>query len=90
MSTATLSTTGIPYAIDFDHATKGFRVTVDGQYIGHRSTFHDSEELAREHIYDLTVGGARSTATQLDGGSSDEDIAADSAETRATAARLVD
>jgi hypothetical protein len=49
----------------------------DGQYLGSRETEPQARTLCDEHVYDLISDGMMYTATQLDGGASDEEIAAD-------------
>ena len=71
------SAPAIPYTITYSRETKDYDVTVDGQYVGSRPTYHAGETLAREVRYELASSGATRTATELDGGSSDEEIAAD-------------
>ena len=77
MAATTHSTTGIPYAIIYSRADRDYAITVDGQYIGSAATYHDAEERVREYFYDLISSGALYTATELDGGSSVEEIVAD-------------
>ncbi len=73
----TTHTNGIEYSIQYSRADRDYSITVDGQYIGSAANQHEAEEKALAYIYDLETSGALYTATQLDGGSSVEEIAAD-------------
>jgi len=74
------STTTIPTEgkhIQYDRETKDYACYLDGEYIGHRANYSDAETTLNGLIYDKQAHGDYATATQLDGGSSDEEIAAD-------------
>ena len=75
MTTATSFTKEIAY----DRETRDFRATLDGNYIGHFGSYHEAELALDQVAYNLVMDGQCATATELDGGASVEEIAADHA-----------
>lgn len=75
MTTATSFTKEIAY----DRETRDFRATLDGNYIGHFDSYYEAEVALDEVAYNLVIDGQCATATELDGGASVEEIAADHA-----------
>ena len=63
--------------VRYNRENSDFDFYFDRQYLGSRTTEHDARECLNEYVYDLERSGAMYTATQLDAGSSVEEIAAD-------------
>jgi len=57
-------------SIEYDRETRDYRATLDGDYIGHFSTFHAAEVMLDRVAFDLIADGMCLTATQLDGAQS--------------------
>jgi hypothetical protein len=70
--------TTVEKRIAYNRTTRDYDCYVDGRYVGSRPTYSDGETLCNEVAYDLITSGALYTATQLDGGSAPEAMAADS------------
>ena len=66
-------------SISYDREIREFKATLDGNYIGHFGSYHEAELALDEVAYNLVVDGQCATATELDGGASVEEIAADHA-----------
>lgn len=73
MTTATSFTKEIAY----DRETRDFRATLDGNYIGHFDSYYEAEVALDQVAYDMLMDGQCTTATELDGGSDIDTIAAD-------------
>ena len=61
----------------YNRETMDYDAFFDGQYLGSRESMDEVRDLVNEHVYDLERSGMMYTATELDGGSSVEEIAAD-------------
>ena len=61
----------------YNRETMDYDAFFDGQYLGSRESMDEVRDLVNEHVYDLERSGMMYTATQLDAGSSVEEIAAD-------------
>jgi hypothetical protein len=59
----------IDFEIKYDRETKDYTCTVDGRYIGSRSTYTMGETLCRQVIADLIADGEALTAAELDAAS---------------------
>ena len=57
-------------SIEYDRETRDFRATLDGNYIGHFSSYHAAEVALDTVALDLIKDGMCLTATQLDGAQS--------------------
>ncbi len=75
MTTDTIPT--IEREIKYSRQDRDYACYVNGQYIGSRANYSDAETLCDQVAYDLIADGQCATATELDGGSSAEEIAAD-------------
>lgn len=63
--------------IKYSRQDRDYACYVNGQYIGSRANYSDAETLCDQVAYDLIADGQCATATELDGGASVEEIAAD-------------
>lgn len=61
----------------YNRETTDYDAFFDAQYLGSRDSMEAARDLVNEHVYDLEQSGMMYTATDLDAGSSIEEIAAD-------------
>ena len=77
MTTDTIPT--IEREIKYSRQDRDYACYVNGQYIGSRANYSDGEALCNQVAYDLLMDGQCATATELDGGSEPDAMAADHA-----------
>ena len=65
--------------IKYSRQDRDYACYVNGQYIGSRANYSDGEALCNQVAYDLLMDGQCATATELDGGSEPDAMAADHA-----------
>jgi len=65
--------------IKYSRQDRDYACYVNGQYIGSRANYSDAETLCDQVAYDLIADGLCATATELDGGSEPDAMAADHA-----------
>ena len=65
--------------IKYSRQDRDYACYINGQYIGSRANYSEAETLCDQVAYDLIADGLCATATELDGGSDIDTIAADHA-----------
>lgn len=63
--------------IVFDRETRDYAMYLDGELLGFERTYHSAEVTLDRTVYELLSAGHFSTATELDGGADDDEMAAD-------------
>jgi len=75
----TSTTATFEKTISYDRDAREFKAELDGNYIGHFSSYYEAEVALDLVAYDMLMDGQCTTATELDGGSDIDTIAADHA-----------
>lgn len=64
-------------SIQYDRETRDYAMRLDGELVGFARTYHEAEITLDQLVFELMSGQMFRTATELDGGSDSDAMAAD-------------